>query len=65
MKTKQIELLIASLPGIGVSEQEQQERLRRLDRDLREAEEERLKAIAEKEDAIRRFDEVIRSLSRA
>ncbi|KAK6537503.1 RNA polymerase II mediator complex subunit [Orbilia ellipsospora] len=64
LKTKQIEVLIASLPGIGVSEDDQKERLKELGRELEKAEEERKKSIREKEELLVEFDEVVRSLKR-
>ncbi|KAF3937402.1 hypothetical protein ABW19_dt0206973 [Dactylella cylindrospora] len=64
LKTKQIEVLIASLPGIGVSEDDQKERLKQLGRELAVAEEERKKSIEEKEKLLVEFDEVVRSLKR-
>ncbi|KAL7270364.1 RNA polymerase II mediator complex subunit [Rhizina undulata] len=63
-KSKQIEVLITSLPGIGVSETEQQDRLRNLELELKEAEEERQKAVEEREAAAEKLDMVIRSLKR-
>ncbi|KAK6507576.1 RNA polymerase II mediator complex subunit [Arthrobotrys musiformis] len=64
LKTKQIEVLIASLPGIGVSEDDQKERLKELGRELERAEEERKESIREKEELLVQFDEVVRSLKR-
>lgn len=64
LKSKQIELLILSLPGIGVSEDEQQEKLRMLEKELKEAEVERRQAVVQKEDMVERLDTVIRSIRR-
>ncbi|PWW73159.1 hypothetical protein C7212DRAFT_284989 [Tuber magnatum] len=63
-KSKQIEFLITSLPGIGVSEDEQQERLKSLETELKEAEEERCRAVQEREEAAEKLDAVIRRLRR-
>ncbi|KAG0127034.1 hypothetical protein HOY82DRAFT_490984 [Tuber indicum] len=63
-KSKQIEFLITSLPGIGVSEDEQQERLKNLETELKEAEEERCRAVQEREAAAEKLDAVIRRLRR-
>jgi len=63
-KSKQIEFLITSLPGIGVSEDEQQERLKNLETELKEAEEERCRAVREREKAAEDLDAVIRELRR-
>jgi len=63
-KSKQIEFLITSLPGIGVSEDEQQERLKNLETELKEAEEERCRAVHEREEAAEKLDAVIRRLRR-
>jgi mediator of RNA polymerase II transcription subunit 21 len=63
-KSKQIEFLITSLPGIGVSEDEQQERLKSLETELKEAEEERCRAVQEREAAAEKLDAVIRRLRR-
>ena len=64
IKSKQIEILITSLPGIGVSEDEQQERLRGLEMELKEAEAERVRAVHEREVAAGKLDAVIRGLRR-
>ena len=64
MKTKQVELLIASLPGIGVTEEDQKDRMRELEKKLQAADVERQKSIREKEEMLRKFDTVIRSLRR-
>jgi mediator of RNA polymerase II transcription subunit 21 len=64
LKTKQIEVLVASLPGIGVSEQDQKDRLLKLEGELLAAEEERKKSIVEKERLLEEFDTVVRGLRR-
>jgi mediator of RNA polymerase II transcription subunit 21 len=64
VKSKQIELLITGLPGIGVSEDEQQARLRSLEAQLKEAERERVRSVQEKELARERLEGVIVNLRR-
>lgn len=64
MKTKQVEVLITNLPGIGISEDEQEKRLRGLERELKEAEVERETAVREREEARERLEEVLRGLRR-
>jgi len=64
VKSKQIEVLITTLPGIGVSEYDQQARLRSLEAQLKEAEEERVKSVQEKEDARVRLESVVVKLRR-
>ncbi|KAI5850956.1 mediator complex, subunit Med21 [Tricharina praecox] len=64
IKSKQIEVLITTLPGIGVSEDDQQARLRSLEAQLKEAEEERVKSVQEKEDARVRLESVVVKLRR-
>ena len=49
VKEQQIEMLIERLPGIGTSERAQRARMAVLERQLREIEEERARAVAEKE----------------
>ncbi|KAF2194312.1 hypothetical protein K469DRAFT_709826 [Zopfia rhizophila CBS 207.26] len=48
LKEQQIEMLICTLPGIGTSEREQVERMKELERELDEIEEERVEAVAER-----------------
>lgn len=59
LKEQQIEYLISVLPGIGTSEREQEERLRVLEGELKGAEEERRRAVLEKDKVLERLDEVI------
>lgn len=63
MKTKEIDLLIGSLPGIGVSEEQQIERLERLEGELQDVERRRKEAILRKEKLQRRLDEVIQTVA--
>ena len=59
LKTKEIELLIGSLPGIGVSEEQQIARLEKLEAELQEVEKKRKEVMQRKEALQRRLDEVI------
>ncbi|KAL9615438.1 MAG: hypothetical protein Q9167_000116 [Letrouitia subvulpina] len=63
-KTKQIEYLIRVLPGLESSEQQQEERIGRLEMELREAEEERNRAAKEKEAWMRELDMAIMRVRR-
>lgn len=54
VKEQQIEMLIERLPGIGTSERAQRARMAVLERQLREIEEERARAVAEKERLLER-----------
>ena len=59
MKEAQIEVLIASLPGIEHGEKEQVERLERLEAELKEAEREREVWVGEREKWVRKLEGVI------
>jgi mediator of RNA polymerase II transcription subunit 21 len=59
LKTKEIELLISSLPGIGVSEAQQITRLEKLEGELQAVEKRRKEVMARKEELQQRLDEVI------
>ena len=63
LKTKEIDLLVGSLPGIGVSEEQQIERLDRLERELQDVERRRLQAVRRKEELQKRLDEVIHTVA--
>lgn len=52
LKEQQIEIVIKSLPGIGVNEADQEKRMRELEVELRQMEEERAKKEVEKQDMI-------------
>lgn len=63
-KTKQIEVMIHMLPGVGVSEDEQVERLRALEEQLRAAEKEREEEAQKREEVLRRVQETVGKLRR-
>jgi mediator of RNA polymerase II transcription subunit 21 len=52
LKEQQIEYLISVLPGIGESEANQSQRIQALEKELREADDERKIALAEREDML-------------
>jgi mediator of RNA polymerase II transcription subunit 21 len=63
LKTKEIDLLVGSLPGIGVSEEQQIERLERLEGELQDVERKRREVVARKEALQKRLDEVIQTVA--
>ncbi|KAJ8097945.1 mediator complex, subunit Med21 [Lipomyces tetrasporus] len=63
VKTRQIDLLIASLPGAGVSEQAQLARVRKLEQDLVDAEKERQRWLARRNELLDKCDSVILQLA--
>lgn len=63
MKTKEIDLLIGSLPGIGVSEEQQLQRLERLEEELQDVERRRKEVVKRKEELQKRLDEVIQTVA--
>ena len=64
LKQQQIELLIGSLPSIESGEQEQEERIKVLAAELREAEKERGDVVGEKEEVLERLDRIIAGVKR-
>jgi mediator of RNA polymerase II transcription subunit 21 len=59
LKTKEIDLLIGSLPGIGISEEQQLQRLERLEAELQDVQKKRKDVVKRKEDLQKGLDEVI------
>ncbi|KAH7128746.1 mediator complex, subunit Med21 [Dendryphion nanum] len=59
LKEQQLEILFNNLPGMGISEKEQVERMKELQRQLDEIEPERLEAVREKDRLIERVEKGI------
>jgi mediator of RNA polymerase II transcription subunit 21 len=59
LKEQQIEVLIASLPGLNSSEEEQMERMRELERELEALEGERVEAVKQREVLQKKVEEKI------
>lgn len=64
IKTRQIAHLVSVLPGVEKSEEEQGERIRALEKELREAELERVEAVREMEGWRERLEVVIGGVRR-
>lgn len=64
VKTRQIDLLISSLPGIGASDLEQLERVRSLEEQLRQADKDIIECSKRRERLLEKCDTVILELSR-
>ncbi|KAF7511951.1 hypothetical protein GJ744_003184 [Endocarpon pusillum] len=59
IKEQQIEYLVKVLPGIGTSEQEQEERIRSLEKELRQVQEQRKQKRREMRVTVKRLENVI------
>jgi mediator of RNA polymerase II transcription subunit 21 len=64
IREQQIEYLISKLPGLDHSEEDQEERIVELEKELKAAEEKRKVAVKEKEVILAKLDKVIRSIKR-
>tara|TARA_R110002003_G_scaffold105_3_gene8743 strand:+ start:14986 stop:15519 length:534 start_codon:yes stop_codon:yes gene_type:complete len=64
LKQQQVEALIANLPGLNVSEEQQIERMKQLERELEELETERAQAVKEKEVLLRKVEDKIMGVGR-
>ena len=64
LKEQQIEYLISKLPGLDHSEEYQEQRILKLERELKGAEDRRKVAVEEKEIILAKLEEVIRSIKR-
>jgi mediator of RNA polymerase II transcription subunit 21 len=59
IKEQQIEYLLKVLPGIGTSEKEQEERIRSLDKELRQIQEQRKQKRKEMRAVVKKLENVI------
>ncbi|ANB10922.1 hypothetical protein AWJ20_3716 [Sugiyamaella lignohabitans] len=64
LKSQQIEVLIDSLPGIGISEQEQMARVRSLEEELKQVNNEKADVLTEREELLKKCDELILEVAR-
>jgi len=64
LKTKQIEYIISILPGVENSKENQEERIKELDEELRAALEERREAEGLREEWVRRVEGVVGGVRR-
>lgn len=64
VKEQQIEYLISVLPGLENSEKDQEQTIRQLEEELKEAEVRRQEAVKEKEIVLAKLETVIRSVKR-
>lgn len=64
LKSQQIEMLIANLPGVNSSEAEQVQRMKELERELEHLEGERLQAVKDKELLLMKVEEKIMGVGR-
>jgi mediator of RNA polymerase II transcription subunit 21 len=65
IKQQQVEALIANLPGLNVSEEQQVARMKELEKELEGLEDERLQAVKEKEVLLKKVEDRIMSVGRA
>jgi mediator of RNA polymerase II transcription subunit 21 len=64
LREQQIEYLISILPGLDHSEEDQEQRIQKLEEELKAVEAKRKVAVKEKEILLAKLDEVIRNVKR-
>lgn len=64
LKVKEIEELVGTLPGLDKNEEVQRERIRELDGELKVAEQERRRAVGEREMWLGKVEEAIATVGR-
>lgn len=64
LKEQQIEVLISTLPGLDTSEVDQEKNVKELEEELKVAEAQRQDAIREKDQILKKLDQVIRGVRR-
>lgn len=65
LKQQQVELLIASLPGLNISEEQQVARMKELEKELEGLEDERAQAVRDKELLLKKVEDKIMSVGRS